>query len=444
MNFSDSELMLGLLAREGFVPVADRDSADLLILNTCQIRQNAEDKAFSYLGAWAKLKRRRPEVKIAMAGCVSQQVKEAVFQRAPYVDIVLGTQNLQDLPRLVRRAFAGERHVLAVDRQRPRSTYDYFTDVAAVRASDISAWVTIIEGCDYFCTYCVVPYTRGRQISRPAASVLDEVQQLAARGFKEITLLGQTVDAYGKDFNQRQLYRLSHLLQDISQTPGIERIRFMTSHPLDLTDDLIAVVADLPNVMEYIHIPMQSGDDGVLARMRRGYTASQYYALVEKLYHKIPGVAVSGDYIVGFPGETEAAFAQTLASVAISNICRANTAAYSARKQTPAAVWERRDEGQEVPADIKKERLARLNQAIEAQARDFNQAYLHQRVEVLVEGLSERNRQRFTGRTRSNLVVNFDSPHATAWEEADWVGRVVTVEITETSAWSLLGQAAGP
>lgn len=433
MNFNDSEVMLGLLQKEGFEPVLDKQEADLLIVNTCQIRGSAEDKAFSHLGRWGKLKAKNPHIKIAMAGCVSQQSKEAIFKRAPYVDIVFGTQNIHELPILVRKAFDGERNLLAVDRQKPRSTYDYIEDITPVRESDVAAWVTIIEGCDYFCTYCVVPYTRGRQISRAPESIIREVLNLAAHGFKEITLLGQTVDSYGKDFEDRQ-YGLAELLYELSEISGIERIRFMTSHPLDLNDRIIQAVAELPKVMEYIHIPMQAGNDEVLARMKRGYTSRQYYDLVDKIYATIPNVAVTSDYIVGFPGETQAQFQDTLDSVIRSGIHSANTAAYSPRKQTPAAIWEAR--GEEVPDAIKEERHQILIEAIRAQALKMNQAYRGETVEVLVEGRSKRNENRLTGRTRTNKVVNFDAP----FTEDGLVGRLVNVRIEEVLPFSLLGK----
>lgn len=444
MNFSDSELMLGLLRGEGFESTAEPTEADLLIINTCQIRGSAEDKAYSHLGRWRKLKMQNPEVRIAMAGCVAQQAKDGVFNRLPHVDIVFGTQNIQDLPNLVRQAFEaspyehrGPRnkqgaHVMAVDRQKPRSTYDYIQDVTPIRDSDISAWVTIIEGCDYFCTYCVVPYTRGRQISRSPESILDEVKKLADHGFKEITLLGQTVDAYGKDFTDRQ-HDLADLLYALNDISGLERIRFMTSHPLDLSDRIIQAVADLPHVMEYIHIPMQAGDDEILTRMRRGYTAQEYYDLVEKIYDRVPKVAVTGDYIVGFPGETDEQFQNTVKSVRRSGIHMANTAAYSPRLQTPAALWEQR--GEALSDEVKQERLAILNNAITEQSRRVNQPYLDQTVEVLVEGSSKRNDQRLTGRTRNNKVVNFDSN----LPEDELVGKLVPVKITQTLPFSFVG-----
>ena len=436
MNEADSELMLGLLQREGFISTPEPTEADLLIINTCQIRGAAEDKAYSYLGRWAQLKKKRPHMKIAMAGCVAQQTGGAVFERAKYVDVVFGTQNIHQLPQLVRRAFdENEQHVLAVDKQKERSTFDYFDDVTQIRQDNgVSAWVTIIEGCDYFCTYCVVPYTRGRQISRSPNSVLAEVQRLAEQGYKEITLLGQTVDAYGQDFNDRQ-FDLADLFELLSEVEGIERIRFMTSHPLDLSDKIIEAIANLPKVMEYIHIPMQSGDDTVLERMKRGYTADDYFRLSDKIHAKIPNVALSGDYIVGFPGETNEQFMKTVYSVARSGIYYANTAAYSARKQTPAGVWENRKVDEAIADEVKQERLQTLNTAISKQALAHNLPYEGQTVEVLVEGPSKRNPNRLTGRTRTNKVVNFDAPQP----HAGFVGQLLMVHITEAYAFSLMG-----
>lgn len=451
MNKSDSELMLGLLAREGFLPTHDPTTADLAILNTCQIRENAEEKAYSYLGRWGQLKQKNPHLKIAMAGCVAQQTKDGVFDRAGYVDLVFGTQNIHDLPRLVRRIFdEGETHVLAVDRQRQGSTYDYFSEVTPIRESRQSAWVTIIEGCDYFCTYCVVPYTRGRQVSRSPESILDEIRQLVDQGYQEFTLLGQTVDAYGKDFTDRR-YDLADLFEAVNAIPGVTRIRFMTSHPLDLSDRIIQAVADLPHVMPYIHIPMQAGDSEVLERMRRGYTADAYYELVDKIYDRIPGVAVSGDYIVGFPGESDAQFQRTVESVRRARTHMANTAAYSARKQTPAGLWEERGHGQ-VPDAVKQERLQILNAEIKQVAWELNQPYAGQSVEILLEGVSKRNPNRLTGRTPNNKVVNIDLIDPTTGQPfmADvavraanhWMGRLLNVQVTEAAAWSLLAQVA--
>jgi tRNA-2-methylthio-N6-dimethylallyladenosine synthase len=438
MNEADSELMLGLLAREGFAPTPDPNVADLLILNTCQIREMASDKAFSQLGRWGKLKKQRPEVKIAMAGCVAQQVGNTVFERMPYVDIVYGTQNIHDLPRLVRQVFdENDHHVIALDKQKEASTFDYFEDVTQVRQNrGTSAWVTIIEGCNYFCTYCVVPYTRGRQISRKPQSILDEVKRLAEGGVKEVTLLGQTVDAYGQDFNDRR-YDLADLFHAVHAVDGLERIRFMTSHPLDLSDAMIDAIAELPKLMEHIHIPMQSGDDAVLKRMRRGYTAEDYYRLTDKIHERIPNVAITGDYIVGFPGESDEAFMNSIYSVSRAGLYLGNTAAYSARLQTPAAIWEERYVDQAIPQSVKEERLQVLNEAIRKQAMAHNTPMVGQMQNVLVEGQSKRNPQRLMGRNRQNKVINFDIPDGI--DQASLVNTLVDVRVTEAYPFSLLG-----
>ncbi|MDH4379777.1 MAG: tRNA (N6-isopentenyl adenosine(37)-C2)-methylthiotransferase MiaB [Vampirovibrionales bacterium] len=451
MNVNDSELMMGLLEAEGLKVTFDPLKADLLMINTCQIRGHSEDKAYSYLGKWGALKRQRPHIKIAMAGCVAQQAKDSVFKRAPYVDMVVGTQNIADLPAMVKEAFAGGTHILRTDRQKDRSTYDFTVDVAPRRDNTVSAWVTIIEGCDYFCTYCVVPYTRGRQISRSSESILAEVKDLAGFGFKEITLLGQTVDSYGRDFKDQQ-YGLANLLHELNDIDGLERIRFMTSHPLDMTDAIIDAIADLPKVMEYIHIPMQSGDDTVLERMKRGYTSQQYFDLVDKIRDRVPNVGISGDYIVGFPGETDAQFEKSVESVTRTKVNAANTAAYSARKQTPAGLWEEREQGA-IPDSVKQERLKILNDAITAQTAANNRAFDGQTVEVLVEGRSRRNPDRLMGRMRNNTVVNLDPPPASptfSHEKYTWVdemehrlvGKIIPVTITEPFPYSLVGQVA--
>lgn len=452
MNQNDSELMLGLLQPEGFTQTPTKEDADLVILNTCQIRANAEDKAFSYLGAYKALKKENPGIKIAMGGCVAQQVKDGVFDRIPFVDIVFGTQNIHQLPELVRQAFAmtaehlppledtpRKRHkVLAVDKQKPKSTYEYFDQIVPVRQSTVSAWVTIIEGCDYFCTYCVVPYTRGRQISRPKASILEEVRQLEAQGFQEVTLLGQTVDSYGKDLEGGR-YGLADLLYDIHETcPGIARIRFMTSHPLDLSSAIIQAVATLPRVMEYIHIPMQSGSSTVLERMKRGYTKEAYFELTDQIRQQIPNCGISGDFIVGFPGETDEQFQETVAAVDRVGFDLANTAAYSPRQQTPAGHWETRGEGV-IAESVKAERLQTLNEMIETVTLNRNLALVGQLQEVLVEGRSTRKKfeDRWRGRTRTNKIVNFEAPLP---ESIDLTGRLLPILIESATAYALKGR----
>lgn len=444
MNENDSELMLGLLKKEGnYQPTATPDDADLIIVNTCQIRENAEERAFGLANRFNAFKKKRPNVKIAMTGCMVQQVKDGVFEKSPHVDIVVGTQNIKDLPSLVNQVFSDDiqegpvTHLIAADRQKDYNTYEYFDNVMPVRKSAVSAWVSIIEGCDYFCTYCVVPYTRGRQLSRKPDSILKEVKTLASQGYKEVTLLGQTVDSYGKDFTDEGIkgYGLGELFTQLNnEVPEIKRLRFMTSHPLDLSDKIIDAVANLPNVMEYIHIPMQAGSNQVLDRMKRGYTKEQYFELIDKIRAKVPNVAITGDFIVGFPGETDEQFEETIAAAHRAQFDAVNTAAYSARKQTPAGIWELKGEGQ-ISEEVKKQRLLKLNDELTEIARGINSRYQDQVVEVLVEGYSRRNTGRLMGRTRTNKVVNFDTTTNT-----NLVGEFVEVKITETQPYSLLGQ----
>ena len=447
MNLNDSELMLGLLAKEGFIQTYIPAEADLIIVNTCQIRGNAEDKAYAQVSNFRHYKNKNPNVKIAMTGCVAQQAKDSATERSPYIDIVLGTQNIKDLPELVNKAFEKTlttpkkpKTTYAVDRQKDYNTYEYIEqymdEVAPVRQSSVTAWISIIEGCDYFCTYCVVPYTRGRQISRAPESIIKEAQKVAAAGYQEVTLLGQTVDAYGKDFEDRQ-YRLADLLHALHEAvPEIQRWRFMTSHPLDLDDAILDAIASLPRVMEYIHIPMQAGNNTVLERMRRGYTREDYFALIDKIRTKIPHCAITGDFIVGFPGETQAQFMDTVDAVHRVQFDMAITAVYSPRKQTPAAIWVGRGDEVLLSEAEGKERLAFLNQTIETVGLAKNKLLVNTVEDVLIEGKSNRKKfDRWRGRTRSNKLVNIDASE----NNMDYTGKIVPVKITEAAGFSLKG-----
>lgn len=447
MNLNDSELMLGLLAKSGFSQTYLPAEADLIIVNTCQIRGNAEDKAYAQVSNFRHYKNKNPNVKIVMTGCVAQQAKDSATERSPYIDIVVGTQNIKDLPELVNKAFEKTlttpkkpKTTFAVDRQKSYNTYEYIDqymdEVAPVRQSSVTAWITIIEGCDYFCTYCVVPYTRGRQISRAPESIIKEARKVAEAGYKEVTLLGQTVDAYGKDFQDRK-YKLAELLRDLhEQVPEIQRWRFMTSHPLDLDDSIIDAIAELPRVMEYIHIPMQAGNNTVLERMRRGYSREQYFELIDKIRTKIPDCAITGDFIVGFPGETDEQFLDTVDAVKRAQFDMAITAVYSPRKQTPAGIWVERGDEQLLSEAEGKQRLQTLNLAIEEVGLQKNLLLVDTVQEILIEGKSNRKKfDRWRGRTRTNKLVNIDVPNS----EIDYLGQIVNVKITEASGFSLQG-----
>jgi tRNA-2-methylthio-N6-dimethylallyladenosine synthase len=424
MNKSDTEHMLGLLEDVGYLQTGEIAGADLMILNTCAIREGAEDKVYSYLGYWRKLKESKPGSMIAVGGCVAQDAGQQLLKRAPYVDIVFGTHNLHRLPDLVREASKTGKPLVEVFQELP----DDLPEVPVIRQSDISAWVSIIYGCDYNCTYCIVPYVRGREKSRAPASILKEIDELAQTGYKEVTLLGQNVTAYGHDLNPK--IHLGDLLRMIGEASSLKRLRFITGHPRDLKEEIIDAVADVETACEYFHVPIQSGDDRTLRRMARGYNVDFYRHLVDKIRGRIPEAAITSDLIVGFPGETESEFMNTVALV--EEICfdSCNTAAYSPRPHTPAANWEN-----QVPETEKYERLRFLNQVVADVSHRRNKRYLGRTVEVLVEGKSERSDNRLAGRTRTNKIVNFEG-------DESLVGKLVDVSITKANPWALRGDLA--
>jgi len=421
MNKSDSEHMLGLLEEIGYLQTADLRSADLMILNTCAIRGGAEDKVYSYLGAWKKIKDRNPGSLIAVGGCVAQDAGEKMLRRSTGVDVVFGTHNLHRLPELILKAKSSGKPVVEIFQELP----DDLPETPVVRLNNISAWVSIIYGCDYNCTYCIVPYVRGREKSRNPDSISKEVNELAASGYKEVTLLGQNVTAYGHDLEPA--LHLGNLLSTLGTVDGIKRVRFITGHPRDLKPEIIEAVAATPNACEYFHLPVQAGDDRTLRRMARGYQVDFYRKQVEQIRNKIPDAAITTDLIVGFPGETEQEFLNTVSLV--EEICfdACNTAAYSPRPHTPAANWE-----EQVPEELKYERLRFLNSVVTEVSNRRNKRHLGSTVEVLVEGRSERNQERMTGRTRTNKVVNFEGSD-------NLIGELVDVEVQAANAWALRG-----
>lgn len=421
MNKSDSEHMLGLLEEIGYNPTENIKAADLMILNTCAIREGAEEKVFSYLGAWRKFKERKPGALIAVGGCVAQDQGQSLLRRAPAVDIVFGTHNLHRLPELVLQARSQGGPVVEILQELP----DDLPEVPVIRQSKISAWVSIIYGCDYNCTYCIVPYVRGREKSRHPDQVMLEIEELAASGYKEVTLLGQNVTAYGHDLDPP--IHLGYLLERCGETDGLQRVRFITGHPRDLKPEIIDAVASVPNACEYFHVPIQAGDDRTLRRMARGYRVDFYRKLVDKIRERIPDAAITTDLIVGFPGETDEEFLNTVRLV--EEICfdSCNTAAYSPRPHTPSANWP-----DQVPDKVKYERLRFLNTVVGEVSHRRNKRYLGKTVEVLVEGRSERNPERLTGRTRTNKVVNFQGAE-------ELVGQLVNVQVQAANPWALRG-----
>ena len=420
MNKSDSEHMLGLLDEVGFSKTDDIKSADLMILNTCAIREGAEDKVYSYLGAWARYKQKRPGSLIAVGGCVAQDAGSQLIDRMPYVDLVFGTHNFHRLPELIEQVQDTGKPLVEIAQTLP----DDLPDTPVVRLNDISAWVSIIYGCDYNCTYCIVPYVRGREKSRSIDSIVQEVSELTAINYKEVTLLGQNVTAYGHDLDPK--INLGHLLRALGEIPNMGRIRFLTGHPRDMSIDIIDAVKEVPQACEYFHIPIQAGDNRTLRRMARGYNIDFYKRKVDEIRSRMPDAAITSDLIVGFPGETEEEFMNTIRLVEEIGFDACNTAAYSPRNHTPAANWP-----DQIPEFEKGERLRFLNAVVSEVSHKCNQRYLGTSQEILVEGKSGRS-ERLTGRTRTNKIVNFEGPDVL-------IGQLVNVSITAANPWALRG-----
>lgn len=425
MNKSDTEKMLGMLDYLGYEEVCElknKDSADLLIINTCSIRQLSEDKAFSRIGLWGKWKKSRPELKIAFCGCVAQQTGEGVFKRMPYVDLVMGTHNINEFPDLIKRIEAGEKVCAAGDVILEEQDFE------VRRAKGVNAWITITEGCDNFCTYCVVPYTRGRERSRNPEIIIKETKDALAQGFKEITLLGQNVDSYGKkgEFTD---WNLARLLKELNSIDGQFRIRFTTSYPTDITDELIDTVIASEKICECFHIPMQSGSSEVLKKMNRRYDRETYSKIVGKIREKVKDVTITSDFIAGFPGETSQQFQETLDVMKELEFDYSNTAAYSPREITVAAKWE----GLFLSEEVKSERLVRLNDQNKENCLSSNKKYIGREMEVLIDTFeNHKGNNVLTGRTRNNKIVHI--PY-----DENLVGKFVTAKIVGAKTWYLKG-----
>ncbi|WP_018752427.1 tRNA (N6-isopentenyl adenosine(37)-C2)-methylthiotransferase MiaB [Paenibacillus sanguinis] len=422
MNEHDTETIKGLLEQMGYRSTEDRKQADIILLNTCAIRENAEDKVFGELGHLKGLKTEKPNLLLGVCGCMSQEegVVKRIMQRHGFVDMIFGTHNIHRLPHLIQEAIFSKEMVVEV-----WSKEGDIIENLPKKREGMRAWVNIMYGCDKFCTYCIVPFTRGKERSRRPDDVIAEVRELARQGYKEVTLLGQNVNAYGKDFTDMD-YTFANLMDDIRQI-DIPRVRFTTSHPRDFDDALIEVLAKGGNLVEHIHLPVQSGSSEVLKKMSRKYTREHYVELVRKIKASIPNVVLTTDIIVGFPGETEAQFEETLSLVREIGYDSAYTFIYSPREGTPAAAME-----DNVPMEEKKARLARLNDAITEYSRRSNDGTKGQIVEVLVEGESKNNAQVLAGRTRSNKLVHFEG-------DKDLIGTFVHVEITDPMTWYIKG-----
>lgn len=420
MNVHDSEKIAGILRSLGYEECAEVENADVVVFNTCCIRETAEQKIYGHLGQLKKIKRKKPSMIIAVCGCMSQQdgAAEKIRESYPFVDIVLGTSNLHML---------GDAVVNARKKKKLVNT-DFCTyneeDFAQYRTSYPNAWVNINYGCNNFCTYCIVPYVRGRERSCKPEDVLNEVKSLLAEGYKEITLLGQNVNSYGKDLDG---VTFASLLNEIGKLDGKFRLRFMTSHPKDLTDDIIDAVVNNKNVCNNIHLPVQSGSTEILRRMNRRYTREQYLELVKKIHDRIPGVGITTDIMVGFPGETEQDFEDTLDLVRQAKYSSAFCFVYSRRKGTPAYDME------QIPYAVKQSRITRLLACQNEVTKEISKTMVGQRYEVLVEGANFRYQNTMCGRTESGRLVNFKCSD-------DAIGKFVTVEIERASSATLWGR----
>ena len=423
MNQYDSAKMADVLgASDGLVATDDPNQADVILFNTCSVREKAQEKVFSDLGRVKHLKKQKPDLVIGVGGCVASQEGAAIVARAPYVDVVFGPQTLHRLPALIeRRRSTGKPQV---DISFPE--IEKFDHMPPARVEGASAFVSVMEGCSKYCTFCVVPYTRGEEFSRPLDDVLTEVADLAAHGVREVNLLGQNVNAF-RGHAGDETADFAMLLEHVAEIPGIERIRYTTSHPKEFTQRLVDVYARVPQLVDHVHLPVQAGSDRVLAAMKRGYTVLEYKSIIRRLRATRPNISISSDFIVGFPGETEADFAKTLALVEDVGFDTSFSFVYSRRPGTPAA-----DLQDDTPQEGKLVRLQLLQAAINHHAASISTSMIGSRQSILVEGPSKRDAQELTGRTENNRIVNFAGP-------ADLTGQMIAVRITEAYAHSLRG-----
>ena len=425
MNEYDSARIADVLGvRDGLELTTDETQADVILINTCSIREKAQEKVFSQLGRWRQLKQAKPDLLIGVGGCVASQEGEALLARAPYVDVVFGPQTLHRLPELLDARRASGR--AQVDISFPE--IEKFDRLPEPRAEGPCAFVSIMEGCSKYCSYCVVPYTRGEEISRPFDSVIAEVATLAGQGVREVNLLGQNVNAWRGALHGGGTADLALLIRAVAELPQIGRIRFTTSHPLEFSDSLIAAYRDVTKLANYLHLPLQSGSDRILAAMKRGYTALEYKQKIRKLRAVRPDITLSTDIIVGFPGETEAEFEQTLKLVESIGFDQSFSFIYSRRPGTPAA-----NRADDTPDAIKHERLTRLQTLLNANARRYSEAMVGSVQRVLVEGPSLKDPSELSGRTENNRTVNFPGP-------ASLRGQFVEVVITAALSNSLRGR----
>ena len=425
MNEYDSSKMHDVLHDTHELTLTENeDEADVILLNTCSIREKAQEKVFSELGRWSKLKDKNPNLIIGVGGCVASQEGENILKRAPYVDMVFGPQTLHRLPKMLD-AVQSE-HKAQLDISFPE--IEKFDNLPEPKKEGASAFVSIMEGCSKYCTFCVVPYTRGEEVSRPLDSVLAEVMELSLQGVKEINLLGQNVNAYRGTTHEGDVADLADLIHYVAAIDGVERIRFTTSHPVEFTDALIEAYAHEPKLANYLHLPVQSGSDRILSAMKRGHTALEYKQKIRKLREVRPDISLSSDFIVGFPGETDKDFAATMKLINDIKFDKSYSFIYSKRPGTPAANIE-----DEVPMSVKKERLQILQETINGFAAEISQQMVGTTQRVLVEGVSKKDPKQLAARTENNRVVNFDG-------NPRLIGSMIDLEITEAYRNSLQGK----
>jgi len=428
MNEYDSDKMADVLAAShGLTLTESPEEADVILINTCSIREKAQEKVFSQLGQWRPLKTKNPDVVIGVGGCVASQEGEGIIKRAPFVDLVFGPQTIHRLPGMVDQARSTR--APAIDISFPE--IEKFDHLPPAGKKGASAFVSIMEGCSKYCTFCVVPYTRGEEVSRPLDDVIAEVAELAEAGVLEINLLGQNVNAYRGPMHDGGTADLALLIRYVAHIDGIERIRFTTSHPVEFSDSLIEAFRDVPKLANYLHLPVQAGSDRILSLMKRGHTVLEYKQKIRKLREARPDIALSSDFIVGFPGETESDFEQTMDLIQALNFDQSFSFIYSARPGTPAASFP-----DNVTLEEKKARLQRLQARINAQAAAISEAMVGSTQRIVVEGPSKKNPKELAGRTENNRVVNFPGP-------VSLIGRMADVEVTAALSNSLRGRLSG-
>ena len=420
MNEYDSEIMAGLLRESNYSLTPNLEEADLVILNTCYVREKVKQKVYSKLGEIKKLKEKNPHLLLGVCGCLVQREPEEVLQQAPYVDFVLGTRSFHNLSLVLKEMSRDHRRIMRLEEEAVPE------GLPRIRKRSFSAYVTVIRGCNNFCSYCNVPYVRGRERSRSPENILREIRELSYQGYKEVILLGQNVNSYGKDLKEGMDF--ADLLTEVNRIEGIERIRFTTSHPKDVSNKLIESMRDLEKVCEHLHLPLQAGSDKILRRMNRGYTRQDYMDLVSRVRQAIPEVSLTTDIIVGFPGEDEDDFEDTLDIVKKVRFDGAFTFCYSRLRGTLSAGFK-----DQIPEEIKKERIRRLIDAQGKIIQERNRSLIGKKFEILVEGASKRNPDELQGRTRGNKMVIFKGGR-------DLIGKLISVKIVDSSQWALRGE----